>query len=69
LEATTDIIANPMVELQDGAVKQDMWVHEVFGDEKIEWWKRADAAYPDFPAYRARAGREIPLLVLEPVRA
>jgi deazaflavin-dependent oxidoreductase (nitroreductase family) len=64
-----NIIANPMVELQDGAVKQDMRVHEVFGDEKIEWWKRADAAYPDFPAYRARAGREIPLLVLEPVRA
>ena len=42
---------------------------EVLGKEKDEWWKRADAAYPEFPAYRARAGREIPLLVLEPLQA
>jgi deazaflavin-dependent oxidoreductase (nitroreductase family) len=64
-----NIVANPVVELQDGAVKQDLRVREVFGEEKIEWWKRADAAYPEFPAYRARAGREIPVLVLEPLRA
>jgi deazaflavin-dependent oxidoreductase (nitroreductase family) len=64
-----NIVANPVVELQDGAVKQDLRVREVFGEEKNEWWKRADAAYPEFPAYRARAGREIPVLVLEPLRA
>lgn len=64
-----NIVANPAVELQDGAVKQDLRVREVFGEEKNEWWKRADAAYPEFPAYRARAGREIPVLVLEPPRA
>ncbi len=64
-----NIVANPIVELQDGAIKKDLWVREVSGEEKNEWWKRADAAYPEFPAYRARAGREIPVLVLEPVRA
>jgi deazaflavin-dependent oxidoreductase (nitroreductase family) len=64
-----NIVANPVVELQDGAVKQDLRVREVFGEEKNEWWKRADAAYPEFPAYRARAGREIAVLVLEPLRA
>jgi deazaflavin-dependent oxidoreductase (nitroreductase family) len=64
-----NIVANPLVELQDGAVKQDMRVREVFGEEKNEWWKRADAAYPEFSTYRARAGREIPVLVMEPVRA
>lgn len=63
-----NIVANPLVELQDGAVKQDMRVREVFGAEKNEWWKRADAAYSEFPAYRARAGREIPVLVLEPIQ-
>jgi deazaflavin-dependent oxidoreductase (nitroreductase family) len=62
-----NIVANPLVELQDGALKQDMRVREVFGPEKDEWWKRADAAYSEFPAYRARAGREIPVLVLEPL--
>jgi F420H(2)-dependent quinone reductase len=67
-----NIVANPLVELQDGAIKQEMRAREVFGEEKKEWWKRADAAWPDFPAYRARAGsagREIPVLVLEPLRA
>jgi F420H(2)-dependent quinone reductase len=62
-----NIVANPIVELQDGAVKQDSRVREVSGEEKNEWWERADAAYPEFPAYRARAGREIPVLVLEPL--
>jgi deazaflavin-dependent oxidoreductase (nitroreductase family) len=62
-----NIVANPIVELQDGAVKQDLRVREVSGEEKNEWWKRADTAYPEFPAYRARAGREIPVLVLEPL--
>ena len=64
-----NIVANPLVELQDGAVKQELRAREVFGEEKVEWWKRADAAYPEFPAYRARAGREIPVLVLEPLSA
>ena len=62
-----NIVANPLVELQDGAVKQEMRAREVFGQEKDEWWKRADAAYSKIPAYRARAGREIPVLLLEPV--
>ena len=64
-----NLVANPLVELQDGAVKQDMRAREVFGAEKAEWWKRADAAYSAFPNYRARAGREIPLFVIEPVEA
>ena len=65
----SNIIADPLVELQDGAVKQEMRAREVFGEEKKEWWKRADAAYPEFPDYRARAGREIPVLVVEPLKA
>jgi deazaflavin-dependent oxidoreductase (nitroreductase family) len=64
-----NIVANPLVELQDGTVKHEMRVREVFGEEKAEWWKRADAAYSEFPAYRARAGREIPVLVVEPLAA
>jgi deazaflavin-dependent oxidoreductase (nitroreductase family) len=65
-----NLVVNPLVELQDGAVKHEMRTREVFGEEKDEWWKRADAAYSKFPAYRARAGsagREIPLLLLEPL--
>jgi hypothetical protein len=31
-----NIVANPLVELQDGAVKQGMRAREVFGEEKDE---------------------------------
>src|SRR5579864_8099209 len=64
-----NIVANPLVELQDGGVKDEMRVREVFGEEKNEWWKRAEAAYSQFPTYRARAaraGRAIPVLLLPP---
>ncbi|TMB69670.1 MAG: nitroreductase family deazaflavin-dependent oxidoreductase [Deltaproteobacteria bacterium] len=64
-----NLVANPLVELQDGSVKHEMRAREVFGQEKAEWWKRADAAYSEFPNYRARAGREIPVFVIEPVPA
>ena len=57
-----NIVANPLVGLQDRAIKKEMRAREVFDEEKDEWWKRADAAYSEFPAYRARAGREIPVL-------
>jgi F420H(2)-dependent quinone reductase len=42
-----------------------MRAREVFGQEKDEWWKRADAAYSAFPNYRARAGRDISVFVIE----
>jgi deazaflavin-dependent oxidoreductase (nitroreductase family) len=61
-----NIVANPLIGAQDGAVKHELRARQVFGEEKDEWWKRSDAAYSEFPAYRARAGREIPLLVMEP---
>jgi deazaflavin-dependent oxidoreductase (nitroreductase family) len=58
--------ANPLVQVQDRAVRQKMRAREVFGAEKDEWWPRADAAYAEIPHYRAIAGREIPILLLEP---
>jgi deazaflavin-dependent oxidoreductase (nitroreductase family) len=48
-----NLIANPLVELQDGVVRHEFRAREVFGDENNDWWKRADAAWPDFPEYRA----------------
>src|SRR5258705_11688300 len=62
-----NLVTNPLVELKDGAVKRDMRAREVFGQEKDEWWKRADAAYSAFPGYRARAGLEILVFVVESV--
>jgi F420H(2)-dependent quinone reductase len=36
-----NIVADPLVELQDGAVRYEMRAREVFGEEKNEWWTRA----------------------------
>jgi deazaflavin-dependent oxidoreductase (nitroreductase family) len=64
-----NVIADPHVELQDGPVKQDMRAREVTGQEKAEWWERAVAAYPDYADYQKKAGREIPVFVLESLDA
>jgi F420H(2)-dependent quinone reductase len=63
-----NLIANPDVWVQDGAVKQRLRAREVFGEEKTQLWAVAEQYWPHFPEYRANAGaREIPIVVLEPV--
>ena len=61
-----NVKANPHVELQDGANKQDMVAREVFGEEKAKWWEVAVDAYPDYADYQRKTEREIPVFVLEP---
>lgn len=62
-----NVTQHPLVELQDGAVRQDMTLREVTGEEKKVWWGRAVAAFPNYAEYQRRTDREIPLLVAEPV--
>jgi len=61
-----NLLANPDVRLQDGARLYRLRAREVFGEERVRAWKLADSRWPHFPEYRARAGREIPVLLLEP---
>lgn len=60
-----NIRANPLVELQDGAQKQDMTAREVAGDERAQWWEWAVAAYPPYAEYQRKTERVIPVFVLE----
>jgi len=62
-----NIVAQPLVELQDGAEKHDYRAREVFGDEKALWWERSVAAYPPYAAYQSKTDRQIPVFVLEKV--
>ncbi len=62
-----NVVANPHVELQDGATRRDYTAREVSGAEKALWWERAVAAYPDYAAYQRRTEREIPVFVLTPM--
>ena len=59
-----NLVKNPDVELQDGAVKADYRAREVTGDEKSVWWGRAVAAYPPYADYQAGTDRQIPVFVL-----
>jgi deazaflavin-dependent oxidoreductase (nitroreductase family) len=60
-----NVVANPLVMLQDGPVRKDYTAREVTGQEKADWWARAVAAYPAYADYQAATERVIPLFVLE----
>ncbi|MGT2425551.1 nitroreductase family deazaflavin-dependent oxidoreductase [Amnibacterium kyonggiense] len=61
-----NLVRNPHVELQDGAVKRDYDARLVTNAEREAWWERAVEAWPDYAGYRTRTDREIPVFVLEP---
>ena len=62
-----NLVANPHVELQDGALKTDYVAHEAAGVERDEWWARAVEAWPDYAGYQTKTERQIPVFVLQPV--
>jgi deazaflavin-dependent oxidoreductase (nitroreductase family) len=60
------VLAEPVVDLQDGTTTREYRAREVTGTEKATWWRRAVAAFPDYADYQRGTDREIPVLVLEP---
>ncbi len=63
-----NVKAHPRVELQDATTTGEYDAREVFGDEKVLWWERAVAAWPDYADYQTKTDRQIPVFVLTPVR-
>jgi deazaflavin-dependent oxidoreductase (nitroreductase family) len=64
-----NLVANPHVEVQDGAEKHDYLAREVTGDERMLWWRRATEVWPAYDSYQEKTEREIPVFVLEPIRS
>ena len=62
-----NLVADPHVELQDEAMRQDMVARELTGAERTEWWDRAVAAFPDYGDYQLKTNRQIPVFVLMPL--
>jgi deazaflavin-dependent oxidoreductase (nitroreductase family) len=61
-----NLVAHPLVRVQDGAEVSERIAREVEGEEKARYWAIAETMWPHFPEYRERAnGRDIPVLVLE----
>ena len=63
-----NLVDNPLVELQDGASRGDYTVRKASGDERAVWWQRAVEVWPDYATYQTKTDRQIPVLVLEPVK-
>jgi F420H(2)-dependent quinone reductase len=61
-----NLLAHPYATVQDGPQIRRVRAREVFDEEKQGWWAVADALNPTYDRYRATAGRDIPILALEP---
>jgi F420H(2)-dependent quinone reductase len=61
-----NLLAHPYATVQDGPQLRRVRARELFDEEKQGWWAIADALNPNYARYRATAGRDIPILALEP---
>jgi deazaflavin-dependent oxidoreductase (nitroreductase family) len=62
-----NLLAHPLVRIQDGAQVREYLAREVTGTEKDYFWRIAERFWPHFPEYRESAqGRDIPIMVLDP---
>jgi len=59
-----NIRKNRLVELQDGAERQDYVARELDGEEREVWWKRAVEAFPNYAGYQEKTSRVIPIFRL-----
>ena len=62
-----NLVANPEVEIQVGADKLKARARTATQEEKPRLWKIMADIFPKYNEYQAKAGREIPLIILEPV--
>ena len=62
-----NFLANPEVELQDGAVLKTYRARLLEGDERAEWWQCAVDTWPTYASYQVKTERLIPVFLLEPV--
>jgi deazaflavin-dependent oxidoreductase (nitroreductase family) len=62
-----NFLANPDVDLQDGAIRKTYRARVVHGDERADWWAFSVATWPTYGEYAKRTEREIPVFLLEPL--
>ena len=60
-----NFVADPHVDLQDGAEKHEYVARLAAGDERAAWWERAVDAFPPYAGYAEKTDREIPVFLLE----
>jgi proline iminopeptidase len=63
-----DILADPYVEVQVGNAKMKARARTASGEERARLWEKAMEFWPPYADYQRRTEREIPVVVLDPVR-
>ena len=63
-----NLLENPEVELQVGAEKLTAEAHIAAEDEKPRLWQLMAEIFPTYDSYQQKTRREIPVVVLVPVR-
>jgi len=63
-----NFLAHPEVDLQDGPVKRSYRARLLEGEERAEWWQLAVDTWATYASYQTKTEREIPVVVLDPVR-
>jgi deazaflavin-dependent oxidoreductase (nitroreductase family) len=61
-----NLVANPEVDIQVGAEKLTVRARTATQEEKPRLWKIMAGIFPNYDEYQAKAGREIPVVILEP---
>ncbi|MFN0145420.1 MAG: nitroreductase family deazaflavin-dependent oxidoreductase [Dehalococcoidia bacterium] len=61
-----NLVANPVANARTRAGERAVTARVASDAERDRLWPRLDAMYAGYSAYRAKTGREIPIVVLEP---
>jgi deazaflavin-dependent oxidoreductase (nitroreductase family) len=64
-----NILGNPQVEIQVGTETMQARARTATGEERARLWQQAVGFFPPYAEYQVKSGgREIPVVVLDPVR-
>jgi len=63
-----NLLAHPDVEVQVGTAKMKARARTATGEERARLWKTALQFWPPYADYQKKTEREIPVVVLDPIR-
>lgn len=58
-----NVVAEPLVMIQDGPEPHDYTTHVAEGDERRQWWDRAVAVFAPYAEYATKTDRVIPVFI------
>jgi deazaflavin-dependent oxidoreductase (nitroreductase family) len=63
-----NVLAHPKVTAEIGTGTVELLARVAEGDEREQIWSAQKAAYPQFAGYEQKTARQIPVVILKPIR-